>query len=183
MLDYLIRPVRPEDADDINIIRRQPETARFMLAIPSERIEQSENFINNLRPNNYEFVAVVPQACGCERVIGMAGMEQGARPRTAHTAEFGICVHKDYQDQGVGTALLRQIIDLADNWLGLTRIELEVDVDNDRAIHLYQKFGFEIEGRKRMAVLRDGQYVDTYLMSRIKEPPRYVPNGNQSEGN
>ncbi len=171
--DFLIRPVRPEDADDINIIRRQPETARFMLAMPSERIEQTENFIGNLRPNNYEFVAVIPQACGGESVIGMAGLEQGSRPRIAHTAEFGICVHKDYQNQGVGTALMKQIIDLADNWLGLTRIELEVDVDNDRAIHLYQKFGFEIEGRKRMAILRDGQYVDTCLMARIKQPPQY----------
>lgn len=80
MLEYQIRPVRPEDADDINIIRRQPETARFMLAIPSERIEQTENFINNLRPNNYEFVAVIPQACGNEQIIGIAGMEQGPVP-------------------------------------------------------------------------------------------------------
>ncbi len=173
MLDYLIRPVRPEDADDINIIRRQPETARFMLAMPSERIDQTENFIGNLRPNNYEFVAVIPQACGCEKVIGMAGIEQGARPRIAHTAGFGICVHKEYQDQGIGTALMRQITDLADNWLGITRIELEVDVDNDRAVHLYEKFGFEIEGRKRMAVLREGKYVDTYLMARVKDPPKY----------
>ncbi|HNW04309.1 MAG TPA: GNAT family N-acetyltransferase [Oscillospiraceae bacterium] len=183
MLDYLIRPVRPEDADDINLIRRQPETARFLISIPSERVEQAQNFIGNLRPNNHEFVAVIPQACGCEKVIGMAGLEQGNRARIAHTATFGICVHRDYQDQGIGAALMKQIIDLADNWLGLTRIELEVNVDNERAIHLYKKFGFEIEGRKRMAILRDGQYVDAYLMSRIKEPPRYTPDGNKSEGN
>lgn len=183
MLDYLIRPVRPEDADDINIIRRQPETARFLLAIPSERVEQSQNFIANLRPNNHEFVAVVPEACGGEKIVGMAGLEQGNRPRVAHTATFGICIHQDYQNRGIGAALMKQITDLADNWLGLTRIELEVDVDNGRAIHLYKKFGFETEGRKRMAVLRDGQYVDTYLMSRVKEPPRPAPGANELEGN
>ena len=40
--------------------------------------------------------------------------------------------------------------------------------DNERAIALYKRFGFEIEGTHRGYALRDGGYVDTYSMARIK---------------
>ncbi len=56
-------------------------------------------------------------------------------------------VHDDFQNRGVGSALMAAMIELADNWLGLRRIELEVYADNAAAIHLYEKFGFVIEGR------------------------------------
>jgi putative acetyltransferase len=44
---------------------------------------------------------------------------------------------------------MENILDLADNWLMLVRIELDVIEDNERAIHLYRSFGFEVEGRKK----------------------------------
>ncbi len=167
-MDFFIRPVRPEDADDINIMRRQPEVARWMMSLPSERVESSQNFIGNLRPNNHEFVAVMTLSGGQERVIGIAGLEVGARPRIAHTATMGICVHRDYQDKGVGSKLMEALLDLADNWLRLVRVELQVYAGNERAIHLYEKYGFEKEGLLRKASIQDGEYVDEYVMSRIR---------------
>jgi putative acetyltransferase len=59
-------------------------------------------------------------------------------------------------------------LDLADNWLNLTRIELRVYVDNAAAITLYEKFGFEVEGTHRRLAFRDGEYVDAYSMARLK---------------
>jgi L-phenylalanine/L-methionine N-acetyltransferase len=59
------------------------------------------------------------------------------------------------------------MIDLADNWLGLHRIELTVYVDNAPAIHLYEKFGFVIEGTARAFALRGGEYVDAHTMARL----------------
>ena len=61
------------------------------------------------------------------------------------------------------------IVDLADNWLNLKRIELEVFVDNAAAIHLYEKFGFVIEGTKRKYAFREGEYVDTHVMARVRD--------------
>jgi putative acetyltransferase len=58
-------------------------------------------------------------------------------------------VRDDWQGKGVGSALMRAALDLADNWLGLRRLELNVHADNERAIALYRKFGFEIEGTHR----------------------------------
>jgi putative acetyltransferase len=64
---------------------------------------------------------------------------------------------------------MQAAVDLAENWLNLSRIELEVYTDNAAGLALYQKFGFEIEGTLRDYAFRDGQYVDSYLMARIRD--------------
>lgn len=81
-------------------------------------------------------------------------------------------VHKDYQNKGVGTALMKALIDIADNWLMLVRVELTVFEDNKRAIHLYEKFGFKKEGVKQLAAIRNGKYVNELIMARIN--PDYL---------
>ncbi|MBA2617412.1 MAG: GNAT family N-acetyltransferase, partial [Rubrobacter sp.] len=74
----------------------------------------------------------------------------------------------DWQGRGVGTELMRAALDLAENWLNLTRIELDVYTDNKAGIALYEKFGFEREGTHRRYAFRDGEYVDAYSMARIR---------------
>jgi L-phenylalanine/L-methionine N-acetyltransferase len=77
-------------------------------------------------------------------------------------------VRDDWQGKGVGKALMQAVIDLADKWLNLTRIELTVFTDNESAIALYRKFGFETEGALRKYAFRDGEFVDAYAMARVK---------------
>jgi putative acetyltransferase len=84
-------------------------------------------------------------------------------------AGIGMGVHDEWQGKGVGTALMEAATNLADKWLNLTRLELTVFIDNQPAIHLYEKFGFETEGRLRSYAFRDGRFVDVYLMARIQE--------------
>lgn len=67
-----------------------------------------------------------------------------------------------------GDALLNEILDLADHWLMLVRVELEGFSDNEGAIRLYESLGFQKEGLKRMATVRGGRYVDEYLMARLR---------------
>ena len=66
----------------------------------------------------------------------------------------------------LGTALLVAGIDLADNWIGFTRLELTVYADNAPAVALYRKFGFVIEGTAHRYALRDGVFVDALMMAR-----------------
>lgn len=170
MLNYIIRPVRQEDAEGLNEMRRMPEVFYNMLAIPSERMQKTEEFIAGLGANSHQFVAVVPEG-GKEKVIGMVGLSVSASPRMRHSAGLGIMVHRDYQQQGVGAALMKAALDLADNWLMLVRVELGVYPDNERAIRLYQEMGFEVEGTKRKSAIRNGTYVDELMMGRIRNVP------------
>lgn len=63
---------------------------------------------------------------------------------------------------------MEALLDIADQWLMLIRVELTVFVDNEKAIKLYEKCGFEIEGMKKKAGIRNGEYVDEYMMGRIR---------------
>ena len=80
-----------------------------------------------------------------------------------------MAVMDDWQGKGAGTALMQAAVDLADKWLNLTRLELDVYTDNEPAIRLYKKFGFVIEGTLVNYAYRDGQYVDTYTMARLRK--------------
>ena len=65
--------------------------------------------------------------------------------------------------------MLAALIEAADRWFNLRRLELTVYVDNEPAIALYKKFGFVIEGTRRADAFRDGAFVDSYMMARLKE--------------
>jgi L-phenylalanine/L-methionine N-acetyltransferase len=70
---------------------------------------------------------------------------------------------------------MQALMEHADRWAGILRIELQVFADNHRAIALYRKFGFEIEGTHRAHALRDGVYVDTLTMARLHPDPPVLP--------
>jgi len=110
-------------------------------------------------------------------VIGSAGLHAAGKAlRRRHVMAMGISVVKEAQGQGVGSALMAALCDYADRWLGTLRIELTVYTDNETALKLYRKFGFEIEGTMRGYAMRDGQFVDAYAMARFHpDPPRIAP--------
>jgi putative acetyltransferase len=108
-------------------------------------------------------------ACAGDDIVGHAGLHPtGTSPRRAHAMHLGMTVRTDWHGKGVGSALMEALLELADGWLNVTRLELTVFVDNERAIALYRKFGFETEGTHKAYALRDGRYVDTYAMGRVK---------------
>ncbi len=165
MSDFTIRPVKIEDAAFINEIRRMDGVRENILGIISERAAVSEDFIRGLSENDHLLVAEVEDK-GAKKVVGMIGMNVNRNPRLRHSAGIGIMVHTDYQGRGIGTALFKKAIDIADNWLMLVRLELGVFVENERAVKLYQALGFQIEGTKKYAAIRNGQYADEYIMAR-----------------
>lgn len=160
-----IRSIRSEDAEAINEMRRMDGVRENTLGIISERVTRSQTFISNLSESEHLLVAEVEEN-GLKKVVGVIGMHVNKNPRLSHSASVGISVHRDYQGKGIGRALFNKIIDLADNWLMLVRLELSVFTDNEKAINLYKSLGFEIEGIKKYAAIRNGKYEDEYMMGR-----------------
>ena len=167
-MEFTIRPTTIGDAAGINELRRMPGVFENILGIPSERIKRNEDYINSMDENTHSFVAIIKDSNGNEIVIGNAGLGVYSNLRTRHSAGIGMMVHKDFQGMGVGSKLMESLLDIADNWLMLTRVELSVFIDNERAIALYKKFGFSIEGTKKKAGIRNGAYIDEFIMARVK---------------
>ena len=170
-----IRTAEPSDAAAFSQVFAGREAARGTLQLPLRSVEETRKYLANLPAHDIQLVA-----CIGARIVGAIGLHRGGmRARRVHVANIGMAVHDDWVGRGIGTALLRAVIDLADNWLGLRRLELTVYPDNDRAIALYQRFGFVIEGRHRDYALRDGAYVDALAMARLRdiapEAPKQKP--------
>lgn len=164
MMEWIIRPAEPGDAPALAALRRMPGVFENTLGLPSARLEQSRRFLEQMDANQHEFVAVLPDGT----VAGACGLTVNANPRLRHSGSVGLFVRADWQGRGAGTALLKAVLDLADHWLMLVRVELEVFSDNEGAIRLYESLGFQKEGLKRMSTIRQGRYADEYLMARLR---------------
>lgn len=160
-----IRPLQVDDAADLYAIISRPEVAENLLSLPSMMRAETEEWVKKLTPGRHRLVA---EQNG--RVVGSATLTQFQNPRMKHAGSLGLMVHPDFWGQGVASALLAALIDLADNWLNLRRVELEVFSDNPAAIHLYEKAGFEREGVKRMEAYGNGRWRDSLLMARLHRP-------------
>ena len=165
-MDYMIRPAGPEDAAGITALRRMPGVFEQAASLPSDRSRRMEELLRQPGQNQHFLVAVSPD----NTVLGLVMLTVESNPRRRHAGGLGIMVRTDCQGRGVGTALMNAALELADSWLMLRRVELEVYADNEGAIRLYQRLGFETEGRKREAAVKDGAYADILLMARLRTP-------------
>jgi putative acetyltransferase len=168
----LIRRPRPEDAAARVAIMGEPQVLSGLLQVPypteamwKKRIEDAP-----AGPTTGELF-IVAERGGV--VVGNAGVHPPPQVRRRHSAAIGMAVAREAQGQGVGTALMAALVDWADNWAQLLRLELTVFTDNQAALALYRKFGFVHEGTHRAFALRDGVYVDAHCMARLHpKPPR-----------
>ena len=101
-MNYTIRPIGPEDAEGAAALRRMPGVFENTLGLPSYRTADSKAFIAGLGPDDHNFVAVLDDGT----VIGCAGLTVCSNPRMRHAGSVGLYVHTDYQNKGVGTALM-----------------------------------------------------------------------------
>lgn len=162
MSEIVIRHAEPKDAEALRQNYMHPGVYHDTLQLPHPSLEHWQERLQP-KPGQKRLVA-----CIDENIVGDLALQVEASPRRSHVATFGISVAAHAQGRGVGSALMREMINLCDNWMRIERIELTVFADNRAALALYRKFGFEIEGTGRKFALRNGEYVDAYYMARMK---------------
>jgi putative acetyltransferase len=160
--DILIRALEPGDLPDLTEAWNQPRAYTGTLQLPYTSLDARQKRSAATSPNTTRLVAVIDG-----KAIGAIGLDRYEN-RRGHAASLGMAVHDAYAGRGAGTALMAAIIELADNWLQVRRLELNVYADNARAIALYERFGFEREGLMRAYAWRDGAYVDSQAMARLR---------------
>ncbi|MFP4460777.1 MAG: GNAT family N-acetyltransferase [Thermotogota bacterium] len=105
-----------------------------------------------------------------DQVVGMLNFVGGNRSRDMHDGEFGLSVHMDYFGKGIGSMLMENLMRWGEKNQVIRRMTLFVMHSNKRAIQLYQRFGFSIEGVRRKAVrFEDGRVQDLVMMGILKE--------------
>jgi L-phenylalanine/L-methionine N-acetyltransferase len=132
--------------------------------VPPFTRERIEGWTHHIDYNEALSVVVVIEEPGFQRIIGSATLKFNPQEVFKHKAELGICLHDDFQNLGIGTALLTQMLNIA-KMKGIKKVWLVVSMANARAFHLYTKAGFKIEGTLRKETYLDGRYRDEYRMA------------------
>ena len=158
----VVRRAEARDADALQAIFNSPRAMAGTLQLPFPSVAMWAKRIAEIPTEDVLLVAEVDG-----QVVGNLGLHAASKsPRRRHAGIIGMSVRDDWHGRGVGTALLAAGVDLADNWIGYARLELTVYTDNEAALALYRKFGFEIEGTARRYAMRDGELIDCHMMAR-----------------
>jgi ribosomal protein S18 acetylase RimI-like enzyme len=102
-------------------------------------------------------------------MVGALTCGGGTLKADRHMTALGVYVAKPWREQGIGSALMEQALEWAKVSPVVERVELEVFAQNVRAIHLYEKYGFEHEGRKRRLYYQNGEPMDMLMMALLLE--------------
>jgi RimJ/RimL family protein N-acetyltransferase len=126
----------------------QKEEAKYL----AERIKAIKE------KNGFNLLAVYEN-----KIIANGGVDrQGNRQK--HLGELGISISQGFRDEGLGSELMKELINLTKSFLKLKIVYLKVFGNNARAIHFYQKFGFKECGRVPGGIFYKKKYIDDVVM-------------------
>lgn len=166
----VIRPAREDDAAALLALRRllYEETSNLLYEPGEYRatIDDERDGIarTDKQPNS---LCLVADDQG--QLVGFLFALGGQVHRRRHAATLALGVRRSHWGRGIATALLQEALAWS-RGAGLTRVELTVHTSNERAVALYRRCGFAIEGTRCASLCVDGRYVDEYLMSVVNLP-------------
>lgn len=164
-----LRRATPDDAEAFARIMGDPEVLANLMQLPHpDAAMWRERLAEGRAPGRTDMHLVALRG---GEVVGSAGLHPAQQLRRRHCAMLGISVARGHQRSGVGSALIGALLDYADHWGQILRVELTVFADNAPAIALYERFGFVHEGRHRGFALRRGVYEDVLAMARWHPRP------------
>jgi RimJ/RimL family protein N-acetyltransferase len=166
-----IRPAVPADAAALlELKQRLDRETSFMMYEAGEREASAQDLAADLDRVAQSANSVVLVADAGDHLAGYVELAGGSFRRSRATAHVVIGVRADAGGAGVGGALLRHARQWASGH-GLHRLELTVMAHNDRAISLYKRMGFSLEGRRKQCLIVDGQFTDELTMAAILTGP------------
>lgn len=162
----LVRKIERKDAEQfLGMLKQLDNETKFMLYEPGERKTTVEGMEANIdEADKSGSLILVAEVDG--KIVGFLSADKGFANRIKHSAYIVIGILAGYYGMGSGKSLFTEM----EKWAvstKITRLELTVMCPNERAVKLYKKMGFEIEGIKKNSVVVDGQYIDEYYMGKL----------------
>ena len=154
----------------LQLQRRLDGQSAFMMYEANERDDDLEGLRRRLEAQHgtgsFDLVATDVASVEQPALVGWLAVEVVPFRRAEHVGHLVLGVDAEHSGKGTGAALLAAAVAEAPG-RELRRLELTVMTDNLRALHLYLRSGFEVEGLRRQAMLRQGRLVDEYFMATL----------------
>jgi RimJ/RimL family protein N-acetyltransferase len=159
-----IAPISPEHVEGFHrVLDSVARERKYLSVLEAFPVDQMRDFVlNQIKTRSPAFVALA----GAE-IVGWCDIRRFPFEACAHRGTVGMGVISEHRGRGIGSRLLSAALEEAFRQ-GLGRVELDVRVDNGRAIALYEKIGFQREGVIRDAFFLDGEYCDALSMAIIR---------------
>nr|MDO8099170.1 GNAT family protein [Candidatus Njordarchaeota archaeon] len=161
----ILRTVKWEDIDNLAEFANSliDEGAEITLDKKQTRESEADYLAQTLAAvEKNEMISVVAEADG--KVVGNSSVTRYSRISQSHMGMSGISVRAGYRDTGIGTEMMRVLIEESRK-MGLKLLILDVFGTNERARHVYEKMGFKEVGRIPDGLFRNGKYVDDVRMA------------------
>jgi RimJ/RimL family protein N-acetyltransferase len=159
---------KPNENDAANIIAYSKilfSSTDQVLTTPEEytiTVENEKIWIDNLNTNSNSHLLIAELD---RQIVGLLFFMPNTKIKNAHTGEFGVSVHPNFQGIGIGRVLIETLLDWAKRNVNIEKVYLNVFATNKHAIKLYEDLGFVEEGRHIKAIKQvTGEYVDTIQM-------------------
>ncbi|MGM0603013.1 MAG: N-acetyltransferase family protein [Bacillota bacterium] len=149
----------------LKLLKQLDSETSFMLYEPDERKTTIKEMKQKIEQINSRGGVIIGAELNNE-IIGFISADRVPLKRIKHSVYIVAGVLNKEIGKGIGTGLFKALIEWAKE-NGISRFELTVMKHNERAINLYKKIGFEIEGIKKNSLIIDGDYVDEYYMGMI----------------
>lgn len=165
-MNITIEKARPQDAERIIEYMKITGGESDNLTFGSEglpiSVEEEEAYLKSLLTSTSSTMLVAKKA---GKIVGDVSFRGYERERMKHRGEIGISVLKSEWGQGIGSMLMEEILKFAKETAKAEIVSLEVRSDNERAIRLYKKFGFEKIGEYKGFFKINGTPIDFDLMN------------------
>ncbi|HEX3050588.1 MAG TPA: GNAT family N-acetyltransferase [Aggregatilineaceae bacterium] len=162
-----IRGLHTDDWENLYPLLHQDEVLRNSTELPYTPEDGFRERFNNPPATLHTLIAETGQPSGRKRIIGTAWLTQ-LENRRRHCGELTVVVYPEYQNADVEHMLLQAALELADQWLGLHRVDVLVYADQTATIEFYGQHGFKLEATMRQYAFRNGSLQDAALLARIR---------------
>jgi [ribosomal protein S5]-alanine N-acetyltransferase len=165
----LLRPIQKDDVDDIVEGINNLNVSKWLLKVPYPyHKKDAQGWVTKKikKKNDMQFILELKSE---KKAIGAMGLHQINLEQG--TATTGYWLSEKYWRYGYGSEALGAVLDVAFNKLNLRKVEAAVFVGNPASGKLLEKFGGQIEGLKRKAVISKatGKIMDEYIYGILKE--------------
>jgi len=165
--EVVLRTPRWEDLDDfLELINSIVDEGAEIMIDERKTREEEVDWLSGVmaRMEKGKTIHVVAEVDG--KVVASSEITRGGFRCDNHLGHLGIIIRSGYRDMGIGTEMMKVLLEQA-RIMGLKIITLSAFSTNRRAIHVYEKAGFEETGRIPNGLYKNGSYLDRVIMTKV----------------